>query len=168
MTTFGLRDSNKSTVVFEGFRQLEPVKRAALRAAIARRASYATTSEAVAPTRDPNAVLGGFIGFAAAAVCAAMIAAIASAFNASQARLRRLFFELGVSVADRRRLGWASLRTLALAAVIAGASGAAAASAVTSRWDTGNVVWVLPTLSAVVAAAVAAGRYGIAPKTDQG
>lgn len=163
-----LRDSNKSTVLFENFGQLKPTKRAALRAAVARRASYAMASETVEATRNPSAILGAFVGWSAAAVAAAMIASIAAAFNASQARLRRLLVDLGVSASDRRRMGWKSLRVLALAAAIAGAAGLIAATAVTSRLDVTTIVWTFPTLAAIAASALARASYGRAPQTDQG
>ena len=161
----GLKPAGTATLLLEHFSTLEPRERAAIRASIAQRAGYATMSEDRPTTREPSAVLAVFVGAAAGMVLAALVAAVGSALCTSQARLRRLFIELGLEAGDRRRVGWSNLWILPLAGLIGAAVAILSAGALRRPLHLDPVVLALPTLGVIASTALSVFRYGRVPGT---
>jgi hypothetical protein len=158
-----LRPAGTSTLLVENVADLSAKERSALRATIAQRAGYATMTEDSPGSREPSLVLATFVGIAAAIILAAMVAAVGSALTTSQTRLRRLFVELGLSPADRRRAGWSSLSAAAAAALIGAAGAICSVWAVGVPLELGNGLWALPSVTALIALGHAVTRYAREP-----
>ncbi len=163
-----LQPAGTATLLVEKAADLPASARSALRATIAQRAGYATMTEDRPGSREPSIVLATFVGIAAAIILAAMVAAVGSALATSQTRLRRLFVELGLSRADRRRAGWSNLSPVAIAALVGGAGALWSVQAVGLPLTIGNGLWALPSATALVALGYSVARYGREPATDQG